>query len=584
MTGARAEHRAPWSGAASPSWSSAVDVPPWLALREGRRPIVFVAPHGGRRGRDARRGDSVNDLHTAAIAWELAERLDAHALVNHGLDRNEIDLNRIGHLVSRAPGVLRLLAAAVDAAGGEGDVPLVLFVHGWNMVVPCCDVGVGLRRRAGRLTGRHPTLSRERYDTTVAAIERELAARGLSAAIGRRYTASGRENAAQLFSGRFADHEHDVVADLARLALAGAVDAAQLELGIPLRWPGPLREAFLDGLVAALDEIPPGRADGVHEGRARAGWSLPPAEPRSAHEPVEPGWSLQAVLDDGGRVAMFAGVEATGPRSMAARFSIVSTDGTMMLLVGEGDWSGDPGCYALEGLRWCVDEAGSRIEVSVGAAAAPGVEAVGVQATAVQAPGATAVGTTTAGTQMLRYRTHDAYLDLERGLAASRLVPANLHLVFDATAPDHGCLRGHVRAGDVALDVDTIAFVDRGGRRSADPRERLRVVGRRADRSVFAERSHAREAPTLRLHEHAGELGTIRTTQQSTEPGALVEAKIAARVPVWRPLGDGLLVRWTFGIVQCRHAGSDETSAGLFEALELFASRAPGDSSSSDDG
>ncbi len=556
----------PWSAAALPSWSRPIEVPRWLALREGRRPIVVVAPHGGRRRRDVRRGDNVNDLFTAGIARELAERLDAHALVNHGLDRNEIDLNRIGHLASRAPEVLGLLAAAVEAAAAGGDAALVLFVHGWNMVVPCCDVGVGLRRRAGALTGRHPTLSRERYDTTIAAIERELSARGLGFAVGRRYTASGRENAAQLFSGRFADHEHEVVARLSRLALAGAVDAAQLELGIPLRWPGPLREALLDGLVAAFDEAAPRKPASADDGSARAGWQLPPAGHRGSPGPPEPGWSLQALLDDDGRHAMFAGVEATGPRSMAARFSIVATDGTMMLLVGEGEWGGEPGRYELEGLRWSIDESGTRVEVAVGAAAA--------------SPGGAPARAGAPGTQMLRYATHDAYLDLEEGLAASRLVDADIRLVFEALAPDHGRLRGRVRAGDLALDVDTVAFVDRGGRRNADPRERLRVVGLRADRSIFVERSHTREGPTLQLVEDAAGLGTIRATGDRGEPGSIVEATITARVPVWRPLGEGVLVRWTFGIVRCRHAGGGTPSAGLFESLELFAGEPSGDDGS----
>src|SRR4029077_15991575 len=80
------------------------------------------------------------------------------------------------------------------------------------------------------------------------------------------YTASGRDNAAQLFSGRHLDHENAEVAALARLSIDERVDAAQLELGIPLRWKGPLRDAFVEGLVAAMS-----RGDASPQASAEAG-------------------------------------------------------------------------------------------------------------------------------------------------------------------------------------------------------------------------------------------------------------------------------------------------------------------------
>lgn len=590
------------------SWAAGLEVPDYLALREGHRPLVFFAPHGGLRRRPIRRGDSVNDLHTADIAWELAERLDAHAIVNHGLDRNDIDLNRISQLALRAPVVLGLLAGSIEAAsrqgqggharqGGQaedvgqgGQVPLVLFVHGWNMVVPCCDIGIGLRRRGGRLTGRFPVLSRERYDTTIAAIERELAARGVSAAIGRRYTASGRDNAAQLFSGRHAAHEHEEVAALARLSAAGRVDAAQLELGIPLRWPGAPRDALVEGLVAALATSEPGatrstvaggfaaptedavafvekdaaaelaeeeaavalagteeeeaaslddEADIMPVPRAECGWRLAPAAGAGAAQ-MEPGFALQALLDADGNVAMFCGVEATGPHSMAARFSLVSTDGSMMLLVGEGEWKGEGGRYGLEGFTWQADEGG---------------KAIGIE---LRAP-------------MIRYPTHEAYLDLESGLASSRLVDAEVTLRLEATSATHGRLRGKVRAGPVDLDVDAVAFLDRGGRGAgSQARNRLRLVCAREGGEAMVERSGEGDEATLQMDAGGGKLGTIRTVPGAPVGAVLESAEVLARVPVWRALGDGVLARWTFGIVRCRFFQGSPESAGLFEAVEVF--------------
>lgn len=599
---------------AAVAWAAGLDVPGFLALREGRRPLVFVAPHGGLRRRPIRRGDSVNDLHTAGIAWELAERLDAHAIVNHGLDRNDIDLNRISHLALRAPAVLGLLAAAIDAAsqagqgeqGGQagqgGEVPLVLFVHGWNMVVPCCDIGIGLKRRGGRLTGRFPVLSRERYDTTIAAIERELASRGISAAIGRRYTASGRDNAAQLFSGRHAGHEHEEVAALGRLAAAGRVDAAQLELGIPLRWPGASRDALVDGLVAALstsgakagdsrakaddgraktddgggrasdsraraddgkadrDFVQPidgesplpdeeaaaldDEADIVPVPRAECGWRLAPVAAGAGAE-LEPGFALQALLDADGSVAMFCGVEATGPHSMAARFSLVCSDGSMMLLVGEGEWRGEGGRYGLEGFTWQADDDGKRIGIEL------------------RAP-------------MIRYPTHEAYLDLESGLASSRLVDAEVTLALEVTSATHGRLHGMVRAGPVELDVDTLAFLDRGGRGAgAQARSRLRLACALDGGEVLLERSGEGDEATLVMDAGSGKFGVIRAVAGAPVGAVLECAEVLARVPVWRLLGDGILARWTFGIVRCRFAEGGREGAGLFESVEVFRRPAP---------
>lgn len=513
----------------APRWAAGLGVPDWLELREGRRPVVLVAPHGGRRRRAIRRGDSVNDLHTGEITLELAARLDAHAIVNHCLDRNDIDLNRISHLIERAPQVLALLGAAVEAALQDGAVPLVLFVHGWNMVVPCCDIGIGLRRRGGLVTGRHPILSRTRYEGTIARIEAELAARGVASAIGRRYTASGRDNAAQLFSGRYAGHEDPAVAAFAEMSLEGRADAAQLELGIPLRWPGPARAALLDGLVAALE------ADIPAKPVRRKEWNLAPAVQPNGDEHARTGFALQAVLDAEGSVAMFGGVEATGARSLASRLCVLGTDGTMMLLVGEGDWDGNPDVFAMDGLLWRVHESGARIELTL------------------RGP-------------MIRYRTHEAYLDLEEGLSASDLVDGDVALRFDADSTGHGRLTGRLRCGELQLDVDAAAFLDRGSHRGPDARERIRVLTARPGGVPTVMRSDA--GAGLEHHREAGALGVIRSSGAGC--GGLLQAEIVARVPVWRPVADGVFSRWTFGVVRCRFDDEDTDVVGLFDTLEIF--------------
>ena len=530
--------RAP-ADAALPTWAH-VAIPDGLELRQGRVPILIVAPHGGRRCRPVRRGDSVNDLHTAGIAWELAERLDAHAIVNWGLDRNDIDLNRISHLATRAPDVLALLRRAVEALGSDVACPLVLFVHGWNMVVPCCDVGVGLRARNGEEPfGRFPTMSAAAFERVVGGISRALAARGISTGIGRRYSASGSDNAAQLFSGRHQTHESLDVTALAEMARAGRVDAAQLELGIPLRWEGPLRDALLEGLVEALAGED-GTLQRSHECEVPPrGWSRH-VEPEPSASPGEPGYALQAVLDERGDIGMFCGVEATGPSSMAARFCIVCTDGSMMLLVGEGSWDGSLGSYALEGFAW---RAGSdRIDLRV------------------RGP-------------LIRYASHDAYLDLESGLADSRLADADVALTYVASGDGYGRLRGHVRAGDVELEVDATAFLDRGGRGGGASGGRVRLlIGNAVPTRLQAEEGG--EA-SLRIEpaNAAAPLGRIVAAGECAD--AVSAGIIRARVPVWRPAGRGIVTRWTFGLASFEMAGSDAHTPGLFESLEVFRLPAP---------
>ncbi len=579
--------------------------PSWLALRAGTRPLVIVAPHGGRRRRPVRRGDGVNDLATADLASELAERLDAHALINTGLDRNRIDLNRTSEVAAKAPAVARLLVAAVEAAGRSGEVPLVLFVHGWNMVVPCCDLGLGLREVDDRLFGVNPTLSRAAYDGPVTRLRKALTECGLVAAVGRRYPASGADNLCQVFSGRFEDHENTDIARLSELARRGRVDAAQLELAIPLRWPGPEREAFLTatatafgGQVAAFDISTAQGADGVPpigkpvapsassppplaapsaapatpSLRLRRDWELPPIRKGWRNtRGLEAGYGLQAALADG--AGLFCGVEPAGPQNMAARFSVLLPDGPMFLLVGEGPWDGTPGMYGLEGLRWHArDDGGARIVLD----------------------GA-----------MIRYPGHDAYLDLERGLSASRLARGRGELHYRATGEGRGRIEGSLDIDGHRFEVADLAFAERGGRAAAGARLRLRLLDSGAsatwnalplddgidplpaDGGAAAQASRAYRADAdvgAGAFVQGIDAGAVRRIVSHDEDGAapsrlelvgedesaLLSATVRARVPVWRDVAPGLWARWTFGLVKWSRANDSTALPGLFERLELF--------------
>ena len=50
-----------------------------------------------------------------------------------------------------APWFLRSLVELLSALTAQHAAVRVFFIHGWNVVQPVCDVGIGLRQRAGKL-------------------------------------------------------------------------------------------------------------------------------------------------------------------------------------------------------------------------------------------------------------------------------------------------------------------------------------------------------------------------------------------------------------------------------------------------
>ena len=142
-------------------------------------PILLIAPHGG-RAEAAFRGPNpkVNDLHTVEITRTLADRLAASALINFAMDRNRLDCNRLGQLVERAPWLLEMIARRVEEIVARHGRAIVLLIHGWNIIEPRVDFGLGARLRDGRLVpaGRgHISAGDEFINRTVTAIARAAA-------------------------------------------------------------------------------------------------------------------------------------------------------------------------------------------------------------------------------------------------------------------------------------------------------------------------------------------------------------------------------------------------------------------------
>jgi hypothetical protein len=426
-------------------------VSPPLVVMRGRSPIVLVAPHGGRRDAQRRPWGSVplkmNDLHTASLARELAAALDASALVNESGDRNDVDLNRISATHDAAPHFLTALCELIEAAVNRHERVCVVTVHGWNVVQPAVDVGLGVSPGASHLVTDGAAVSEPFARAVLPRLAARLAAAGIVTTPGLRYPARARENLLQLFTGR---HDADARPLVRRLAaLAPRVDALQLELSLPLRVPGVWRTAFVDACRHALD---PRERDAT---AAWPAWTAPPADgpARVALEFVAPGLSGLAALDGhGGRLILFP------------------DDGRLFTFTGERIGAHADGCVA--GLALTATPEG---DVHL----------------AYEGP-------------MLAFPDTTPFLDLEQGLAGATVAHARVLLRMTPSHRETGApcgagpVVGHAVFGTTRYDVRghgvrTRRAVDLGGgvRASLRLADGTVVIARGADGVVCRDGGHA---------------------------------------------------------------------------------------------
>jgi len=277
-----------------------VSAPYELIVVPGTSPLVLVAPHGGNRdpvrrpwGNGARK---VNDLHTATLTAELAAATGAAALINAAADRNDVDLNRLSAAHDRAPHFLEQLEALLDATIARHGHAVVATIHGWNVVQPAVDVGLGCA--PGTVDGG--AVSPVFAATTLTALRHALEAHGIATTLGARYPARGRENLLQLFTPRYRDDPRPLVRTLA--ARGAHCEALQLECSIPLRWPGAWRERLVDALARALTASAVASPAVAPESVAAGA----DAAPRRTLQLTSPALSGLAALDPlGGRLLLF---------------------------------------------------------------------------------------------------------------------------------------------------------------------------------------------------------------------------------------------------------------------------------------
>lgn len=403
----------------------------------GSSPLVLVAPHGGQRDYDRRPWGSaplkVNDLHTASLTEELAAVTQASAVINAGLDRNDVDLNRLGAAHDRAAVFLERLADVLSAAIARHGRATVLTVHGWNVIQPAVDLGFGCAH--GTAVDRTAAVSPAFAASAVPALVRACAAHGIAATTGARYPARARENLVQLFTPRYRNDPRPLVRRLA--TLGECADALQLELGVPLRWPGAWRrrlvEACLDALPALVD----------------AGGALT-AEAAHAAAPATP---LRRTLEVAGHGA--SALVALDP--VGARLLLFPPEGSLALFTGECTGGEERGRVA--GLR--VDDGDD-----------------GTMRIRFAGP-------------MMRFPDTTPFLDLERGLAGASVIEhAEVQLDFEPAhagtdGSDFGVVRGSAVLDGQRLDVGGRGFASAGALGAVWPRLRIALEVARGARLLL---------------------------------------------------------------------------------------------------
>lgn len=226
----------------------------WLEVIDADSPLLLIAPHGGRAEPRTRSilNPKVNDLHTADITRGLAERLRASALINVAMDRNRLDCNRLSQIVEHAPWMLELIAERVSAIVARHGRATVLLIHGWNIIEPRLDFGLGVRHLDGELRPSGAacvSASDDFINGPLAGLAERLQRHGIKPTYGMRYPGGALQNLLQAFTARHGQSPHAALRSLSETGMRGVIDAAQLELSVSVRMPGELRARCEDAIA-----------------------------------------------------------------------------------------------------------------------------------------------------------------------------------------------------------------------------------------------------------------------------------------------------------------------------------------------
>lgn len=509
-------------------------VPTWISVTEGRSPILLFAPHGGRR-QDARIPGThkVNDLWTADVTRDLAARCGATTIVNATMDRNVVDLNRLSQVQRDAPWLLGLLVDVLGSMLARHGHVTVLVVHGWNVSQPACDVGIGAREdedgnvaacRPGSSTASDPFVAER-----VRALQARAEAEGITVTIGSRYPAAHPNNLLQLFRRAAVTLGPD---PLAVLRDHGTIDAAQIELAIPLRWPGRRRDRFLTLLSDTV------------AGTASVSTVSPPTAPvRAVGGRVMHRRGLQFVAGD---MLVMASIEASESGPTGGRLVVSRDERRLALFTGELAVSGEP---------WRVPPLAIAVASS------------GEMRVTFEGP-------------MVGFSFHGPFVDLERGLAGGTLLEGRLDVTFRSD-PEHGAANadetfGEVR-GELVIDGRRTLVLTRGVAVTTLPAAARRLPSCRVTlpTSPWGTVALATEADDPLRADGARWIGTLRGVATALDAGSVLrvagdlsfadaERSLALReaggrilegtlerlLPVRRPGREGTVVETTFALLR----------------------------------
>jgi hypothetical protein len=226
----------------------------WLEVIDSDSQLLLITPHGGRAEPHTHSlpNPKVNDLHTADITRGLAARLGASALINVAMDRNRLDCNRLSQIIERAPWLLEMIADRVGAIVARHGRVTVLLIHGWNIIEPRLDFGLGLRTSGGELRPSGSacvSASDDFINGPLAGLADRLHHHGIKPTYGMRYPGGGLQNLLQAFTARHRQSSNAPLRSISETAANGVVDAAQLELSVSIRMPGELRARCEDAIA-----------------------------------------------------------------------------------------------------------------------------------------------------------------------------------------------------------------------------------------------------------------------------------------------------------------------------------------------
>lgn len=522
-------------------------IPPWCEWGRGDSAILLVAPHGGRRPLvDATAPPPrlrVNDVYTPEITRALAAVLDAGFVINSGMDRNVLDLNRISRVRKEARWFLELLTREIDRIIQRHGRIELLFVHGWNTGQATCDLGIGARDTPGGLhvpDGAHLTVDAAYRHQRLEPLRAACARAQIRVPIGERYPGSHRNNLLQLFTPRAAQFDHPCARRIAAWVAEGRINALQLELGIPLRWPGRWRSSF----VAAVAE--------AFTSGGSAARSVLDARPERGTQPSARRTAAAALqfYDPAADVGLSAGIGHAGPHG---------TSGRLLLFLG-----------------------GQRVALFTGEAVHAHGQRVG-PLHMVRRDGE--VHLKFSG-PMLMLDDAAVYLDLEAALAQSRLVDAEVQIEFAPmcapSAGDAACFgvtHGHVAIDGHRRDVESSGFANAAAFRAAGARQQTmlaaafgngrglltRVVEGSSDCAAMHFMHPTPEAlRSVRIAVATdGDPYTPQGFELSCEGQPPVRARPLSRMAILRPTGDAGYLRVTFGIA--RFDWNGDAGYGLYE-------------------